>query len=79
MMGGGIKKDKKFIKKIITQINNGKTNLNIVDDKFGTPTYTYDFAENAKLLLNKELWGLYNLVCSGLSSRLDVTAEILKL
>ena len=43
------------------------------------PDYTYDFAENAKLLLNKELWGLYNLVCSGLSSRLDVTAEILKL
>ncbi len=79
MMGGGIKKDKKFIKKIINQIDNGKTNLNIVDDKFGTPTYTYDFAENAKLLLNKELWGLYNLVCSGLSSRLDVTAEILKL
>ena len=79
MMGGGIKKDKKFIKKIITQIKDGNSKLNIVDDKFGTPTYTYDFAENAKLLLKKELWGLYNLVCSGLSSRLDVTKEILKL
>lgn len=79
MMGGGIKKDKKFIKKIITQIKSGSKELNIVDDKFGTPTYTYDFAENVKLLINNELWGLYNLVCSGLSSRLDVTKEILKL
>ena len=45
MMGGGIKKDKKFISKIINQLLNGKTELNIVDDKMGTPTYTYDFEE----------------------------------
>ena len=79
MMGGGFKKDKKFVKKIISQINNGNKTLNIVDDKFGTPTYTYDFAKNVKLILQKKYWGLYNLVCSGLTSRLDVTKQILNI
>ena len=42
MMGGGPKKDKKFVKKILQQIKDGKKELFIVDDKFGTPTYTND-------------------------------------
>ena len=50
MMGGGFKKDKKFVNKIINQILNGKKKLFVVDDKMGTPTYTYDFAKNAKFL-----------------------------
>jgi len=65
MMGGGLKKDKKFINKIINQIIEGHKILNVVNDKFGTPTYTYDFAKNLKLILEKEYWGLYNLVCRG--------------
>ena len=36
MVGGPIK-DKKFIQKIMKQINNGQTELNIVNDKMGTP------------------------------------------
>ncbi len=77
MMGGGPKKDKKFINKIIKQINTGVKELNIVNDKFGTPTYTLDFAKNLKLIVEKELWGLYNLVCEGFTSREEVTREIL--
>jgi len=77
MMGGGIRKDKKFINKIITKLLNGEKILNIVNDKMGTPTYTYDFAQNAKLILEKEIWGLYNLVCNGQTSRLEVAKEIL--
>ena len=77
MMGGGLRKDKKFINKIITQIIDGKKTLNIVNDRFGTPTYTHDFAKNLKLILEKEYWGLYNLVCKGNTSRLDVTKKIL--
>ena len=79
MMGGGPKKDKKFISKILKQIKDGKRELHIVNDKFGTPTYTHDFANNVKLLLEKEVWGVYNLVCEGTTSRLDVTKEILRL
>ena len=35
MMGGGLKKDKKFIAKIIKQLLNGKKEIFIVDDKMG--------------------------------------------
>ena len=77
MMGGGPKKDKKFIQKIMQQILQGKETLFIVNDKDGTPTYTHDFAQNVKLLLEKETWGLYNLVCGGQTSRLEVAVELL--
>ena len=78
MMGGGQKKKKKFVNKIVKQINNNVKILNIVNDKFGTPTYTIDFAKNLKLILENEFWGIYNLVCEGLTSRLEVAEEILK-
>jgi len=79
MMGGGLKKDKKFVNKIIKQIRSNKKELFIVDDKLGTPTYTLDFAKNVELLINKKCWGLYNLVCEGNASRLEVAEEILKI
>ena len=78
MMGGGPKKDKKFIAKLMNQIKSGKKELHVVDDKLGTPTYTCDFAKNAKLLLEEEIWGLYNLVCGGLTGRFEVAQEVLK-
>jgi len=77
MMGGGPAKDKKFIQKLMKQIKDGNDKLYIVNDKFGTPTYTHDFAKNVKLLLESELWGLYNMVCEGETSRLDVAKELL--
>lgn len=77
MMGGGPEKDKKFIQKIMKQIKAGKKELYIVNDKFGTPTYTHDFANNVKLLIEKEYWGLYNMVCEGETSRLKVAKELL--
>jgi len=76
MMGGGPNKDKKFIQKLMQQLKNGKQELFIVNDKDGTPTYTHDFANNVKALLGKEYWGLYNMVCGGQTSRLEV-AEVL--
>ncbi len=79
MMGGGPKKDKKFIQKLMKQIKDGKKELFIVDDKDGTPTFTHDFAKNVKLLLQKEYWGLYNMVCGGQTSRYEVTEELLKI
>lgn len=79
MMGGGPKKDKKFVQKIIAQIKAGEKELFIVNDKLGTPTYTHDFAKNVKILLEKELWGTYNMVCGGVTSRLEVTEEIVRI
>ena len=79
MMGGGPKKDKKFIQKIIQQIQDGKKELQIVNDKLGTPTYTHDFAENVKLLIEKNQRGLFNMVCGGLTGRLEVAIELVKI
>lgn len=79
MMGGGPKKDKKFIQKIMAQIKNGNKELFVVDDKLGTPTYTHDFANNVKLLLEKEYWGLYNMVCGGITGRFEVAQELVNI
>lgn len=79
MMGGGPKKDKKFVQKIMAQIKAGKTELFVVDDKLGTPTYTHDFARNVKLLLDHRLWGVYNMVCGGMTGRLEVACELVSI
>jgi dTDP-4-dehydrorhamnose reductase len=79
MMGGGPSKDKKFVQKLMAQLRGGATELFIVDDKLGTPTYTIDFAHNIELLLSSELWGLYNVVCPGVTSRLEVARHLVEL
>jgi dTDP-4-dehydrorhamnose reductase len=79
MMGSGPSKDKKFIQKLMKQLKNGKKELFIVNDKDGTPTYTHDFAKTVKVLIEKEYWGLYNCVCGGQTSRLEVAQELLSI
>lgn len=79
MMGAGPNKDKKFINKLMKQIKSGTKELNIVNDKLGTPTFTIDFARNAKLLIEKEMWGVYNMVCGGTTGRLEVATELVRI
>lgn len=77
MMGGGKKKDKKFVSKILNQIESGAKTIRVVDDKLGTPTYTKDFANS---LMRHSVEGLpfdiYNMVSKGDASRYDVALEI---
>ena len=76
MMGGG-EKDKKFVAKILKQIKEGATELYAVDDKQGTPTYTLDFSRCLHNAVTKNIpYGLYNMVCEGHVSRLDVARQI---
>jgi dTDP-4-dehydrorhamnose reductase len=79
MMGAGPSKDNKFVQKIMKQLKAGRKEIFVVNDKDGTPTYTHDFAKNVKLLLEKQYWGLYNMVCGGQTSRLEVAAEMLRI
>lgn len=79
MMGGGPRKDKKFVNKIFRQIARGARELSVVDDKLGTPTYTKSFAEGMYRIIDTELWGLYNQVCGGTCSRYDVAVEFVRL
>ena len=78
MMGGGIDKDKKFIGKLLNQINEqNKKEIFVVDDKLGTPTYTVDFANSILRHYNESLpFGVYNMVCQGNASRYDVALKI---
>lgn len=78
MMGGGPAKDKKFVHKLMKQLKDGKRELFVVDDKLGTPTYTIDFARNVELLLGTGLWGIYNMVCPGVTSRLEVAQYLVR-
>lgn len=77
MVGGGPKKDKKFIGKIIRQINETRT-LKAVNDKFGSPTYTYDFSRCVADLIETGFYGLYHCTNKGVGSRFDVAKKIVE-
>jgi len=77
MMGGGREKEKKFIYKILGQIGAGRRRIYAVDDKWGTPTYTYDFARNLFELIESKAYGVYHMACEGKGTRYDVAKEIL--
>lgn len=79
MMGGGPAKDKKFINKVFKKISAGEKLLYVVNDKLGVPTYTHDFSKNVRLLVEQELWGLYNMVCGGVTGRFEVANELIKI
>ena len=79
MMGGGRKKEKKFIYKILQQLGNGTKEIFAVDDKWGTPTYTYDFARNLYRLVETRAYGIYHMACEGKGTRYDVAREILEI
>jgi len=78
MMGGGPKKDKKFVNKIYKQITAGQKELFVVNDKLGTPTFTKDFAGSINKVIQTGWYGLYNQVCGGDCSRYDVAVEFVK-
>jgi dTDP-4-dehydrorhamnose reductase len=79
MMGGGERKDKKFVNKIYQQLKVGRDELLVVDDKAGTPTYTRSFAANMINVIESEQYGVYNQVCGGDCSRYDVACELVRL
>ncbi len=79
MMGGGPRKDKKFILKLMKQLANNAAVLKIVDDRLGTPTYTVDFARNLDAMIQTEYYGLYNMVCGGETARVEVGRELIHL
>jgi len=77
MMGGGPSKDKKFVNKIMKQVQSGTKELFVVDDKLGVPTYTKDFAKSILRHIQEELpYGLYNMVSQGEASRYQTAVAI---
>ena len=77
MIGGG-KKDKKFVAKII-EIMENRDSVQIVNDKTGSPTFTFDFAAGILKLVEMGKFGLYHMVNQGVTTRLEIAREIKKL
>jgi dTDP-4-dehydrorhamnose reductase len=75
MIGGG-KKDKKFVGKITRLIAEGMNPVQIVSDKFGSPTYAKDLLRGIHTLLGTNYYGLYHMVNRGCCSRYDVALAI---
>lgn len=76
MVGGGPAKDKKFVGKII-RLSEEKSNLKVVDDKIGSPTYTFDFCNCLANLIETGYYGLYHCTNKGYASRFDVAKWII--
>ena len=77
-MVGGWEIDKKFVYKIVQQLKEGKTELKVVADKFGSPTFTKDFAKNLVALVNTGRFGLYHMTNKGSGSRYDIAVKIVE-
>lgn len=77
MIGGGPKKDKKFVGKIIKQMCETQK-LKAVNDKIGSPTYTHDFSKCLGDLVETGFYGLYHCTNKGVGSRFDVANKIVE-
>lgn len=77
MFGGG-PEDKKFVAKII-DLACSRPELKVVDDKFGSPTYTLDISRGVAQLVDTGLYGLYHMVnTNGCVSRYELARLILE-
>jgi dTDP-4-dehydrorhamnose reductase len=77
MFGGG-SEDKKFVAKIM-DLAGSRSELGIVDDKFGSPTYTVDLSTAIFDFIESGLYGKYHCVNVGCASRFEVAEEILRI
>jgi dTDP-4-dehydrorhamnose reductase len=76
MFGGG-PEDKKFVAKII-DLACSRPELKVVDDKFGSPTYTLDISRGISHLVDTGLYGVYHMVnANGCVSRYELARAIL--
>ena len=77
MFGGGVR-DKKFVGKIVSLAKQGRK-LQVVDDKFGSPTYTNDLAQGILKLVETGWYGTYHMANLGCCSRFEYAQKVLNL
>lgn len=77
MIGGGPAKDKKFVAKIVKQLDAGSKKISAVTDKIGSLTYTRDFSKCFIDLIETKWYGLYHMANKGTCTRYDVARQIL--
>jgi len=65
-----------FVAKVIKKSKNGATQLKVVCDERGRPTYSKDLARAIRLAVEKELRGVYHFCNKGAVSWLEFAGEI---
>lgn len=76
LFGGGAD-DRKFVAQIIQQAR-AKSNLAVIKDVHGSPTYTRDLAEGILKITEKGKPGTYHLVNRGRCSRYELARKVLE-
>jgi len=70
---------KNFVETIL-KLSQGKNEIKVVNDQFGSPTYTYDLALATKNLLEKKFpFGIYHLTNDGVTNWYEFAKEVVKL
>jgi dTDP-4-dehydrorhamnose reductase len=77
MIGGGPTKDKKFVGKIVKQLDSGARELKAVTDKIGSLTYSPDFSKCLVELVRTGYYGTYHMANRGTCTRYDVAKHVL--
>ncbi len=77
VFGGGPEKDRKFVAKIIKQLQQDE--VKVVDDKLGSLTYAKDLVDKIKTMIVEGKSGLVHVANAGFCSRYDVAIEIKKI
>ncbi len=78
-MIGDVRLDKKFVSKILSFIKSGKRKIEAVNDRFGTPCFTRDFAKQIPVLLETKRYGLYHCANNEMATRYDIAKAIVEL
>lgn len=77
MIGGG-ERDRKFVSKMLAQLDQGTKRIYAVSDRSGTPTYAPAFSKVFEKIIKTKYYGTYHLACNGRATRYEVAAHILK-
>ena len=75
MMGGNTK-DKKFVSKILAQLQGGSSEISAVDDKLGSPTFARELVLGIRDLLRSQRFGLYHMTNRGACTRYEIASRI---
>ncbi|MBD3426572.1 MAG: dTDP-4-dehydrorhamnose reductase [Candidatus Omnitrophica bacterium] len=75
---GGWQIDKKFVYKIVQKILKGEKHLVAVSDRFGSPTFTRDFAGNLLNVIDTGKYGIYHMTNRGSCSRYEMATRIVE-
>lgn len=68
-----------FVKTMIKLAKSGKTDLNVVCDQIGSPTYTYDLARLLVDMIETDKYGIYHATNENICSWADFASKIFEL